>query len=348
MCFSPQRRAIFRHQNFKKCSDTVSFLAFWLQNVLFATASCNFWFLCWAPASAPAALTGLLFDWLHTRIIEKTQHFATWLTFGADVSSFFWLSRYCIFFLLTWLLYSAFQLSILSEVCYLNFLRSFNLKSWHWIWNRTQLPRRLFVLVLFYDFKRKGERLNFVGQAWPCSHGLRQHLEAARLFSDGTFTFYAVECSGWKFVWIFFIIGQSCVCVCAWESCAYIRMICIYIYLFIYSFIIYLFICYMCIYIYTQYILLSRIQHLYNLVHALEETPRWAFEVEETTGCTEGGTVSASWQKKMVSHAYCWRFRNPHLSPPWMFFEIPSKQWEYLSYQPLQNFWTRSSTVSYL
>ena len=145
MCFSP-RRAIFRHQNFKKCSQT-SFLTFWLQNVCFATAACNFstselqkvpdpvsfqtfslqnvcfataacnfWFLLWAPTSAPAALTGLLFDWPDTRVIEKTQHFATSLTFGADVSSFFWLSRYCIFFLLTWLLYSAFQLSILSEV----------------------------------------------------------------------------------------------------------------------------------------------------------------------------------------------------------------------------------------
>ena len=116
MCFSPQRRAIFRHLNFKKCSEIVSFLAFSLQNVLFATAACNFWFLLWAPTSAPAALTGLLFDWPDTRILEKTQHFATSLTFGADVSSFFWLSRYCIFFLLTWLLYSAFQLSILSEV----------------------------------------------------------------------------------------------------------------------------------------------------------------------------------------------------------------------------------------
>ena len=148
MSFSPQRRAIFQHRNFKKCSRTVSFLTFsllnalfataaynfyniwtsksapgpssfltfWLPNVLFATAACNFWFLLGAPTSAPAALTGLLFDWPDTRIIEKTQHFATSLRFGADVSSFFWLSRYCIFFLLTWLLYSAFQLSILSEV----------------------------------------------------------------------------------------------------------------------------------------------------------------------------------------------------------------------------------------
>ena len=42
MCFSPQRRAIFRHQNFKKFSEAVSFLAFLLPNVLFATAAWNF------------------------------------------------------------------------------------------------------------------------------------------------------------------------------------------------------------------------------------------------------------------------------------------------------------------
>ena len=42
MCFSPQRRAIFQHLNFKKWSETVSFLAFWLQNVLLATTACNF------------------------------------------------------------------------------------------------------------------------------------------------------------------------------------------------------------------------------------------------------------------------------------------------------------------
>ena len=42
MCFSPQRRAFFRHQNFKKCSENVSFLTFSLQNVCFATAACNF------------------------------------------------------------------------------------------------------------------------------------------------------------------------------------------------------------------------------------------------------------------------------------------------------------------
>ena len=42
MCFSPQRRAIFRHLNFKKGSENVSFFAFSLQNVLLATAACIF------------------------------------------------------------------------------------------------------------------------------------------------------------------------------------------------------------------------------------------------------------------------------------------------------------------
>ena len=123
MCFSPQRRAIFRHLNRQKCSEAVMFCTFWLSNVLFATAACNFWFLLWAATSAPAALTGLLFDWPDTRIIEKTQHFATSLTFGADVSSFSWLWHYCIFCRLTWLLYYCFSTLHIVGSFYLNFLR---------------------------------------------------------------------------------------------------------------------------------------------------------------------------------------------------------------------------------
>ena len=83
-----------RTQNFQKWSRTLSFLTFLLPNVLFATAACNFWCHLSAPTSAPAALTDLLLDWPDTRIYEKTQHFVTSLTFGADVSSFlltFWL-----------------------------------------------------------------------------------------------------------------------------------------------------------------------------------------------------------------------------------------------------------------
>ena len=40
MCFAPQRRAIFGHRNFKKWPESVVFCAFWLKNVLRATAAC--------------------------------------------------------------------------------------------------------------------------------------------------------------------------------------------------------------------------------------------------------------------------------------------------------------------
>ena len=71
MCFSLQRRAIFWHRNFQKWSEPVSFLTFWLWNVLLATAACNFSFLRSTATSAPAALPRLLFDPAHPQIIEK-------------------------------------------------------------------------------------------------------------------------------------------------------------------------------------------------------------------------------------------------------------------------------------
>ena len=89
MCFSPQRRTIFRHLKYKKRFGADMFCTFWLGNVLLATVACNFWFLLWPHESAPAALTGLLFDWPDTGTIKKKQNLATSLTFGADVSSFF-------------------------------------------------------------------------------------------------------------------------------------------------------------------------------------------------------------------------------------------------------------------
>ena len=120
MCFSLQRRAILQHLNFKKWSGPDVFCTFSLENVLLATAACNFstsqhfkrWSehavfctfhfkmcfsrqrraifdLLWPHDSAPAALTSLLFDSPDTRIIGKTQRFATSLTFGAGESSFF-------------------------------------------------------------------------------------------------------------------------------------------------------------------------------------------------------------------------------------------------------------------
>ena len=129
MCFSPQR-AFFRHRNFKKRSDPHVFCTFSLTNALLATVARNFWFLLSPHDSAPAAC--LLFDSPDTQIIEKTKPFATSLHFArmnllssgfrAIASSFFWL----------YFISSAFQISILSEVYYLNFLRLyFSLKCWY-------------------------------------------------------------------------------------------------------------------------------------------------------------------------------------------------------------------------
>ena len=127
MCFAPQRRALFRHLNFQKCSEPVSFLHFWLRNVLRTTTACNFSSLIWPNGSAPAALASLLFDPPEPQIIEKTQCFATFLPFRTPGSSFFGDFLFLIFFLLLFssltLPISAFHLSILSEVWLLNFLR---------------------------------------------------------------------------------------------------------------------------------------------------------------------------------------------------------------------------------
>ena len=88
MCFAPQPRAIFQHRNFKKCYENVSFLPFSLANVLFATAACHFSPVRATATSAPAALASLLFEHQEPRFIEKTQRFATSLTFFAHVPSF--------------------------------------------------------------------------------------------------------------------------------------------------------------------------------------------------------------------------------------------------------------------
>ena len=91
MCFAPQRRALFRHLNFQKCSETQVFGTFSFGNVLRATTACNFSSLIWPAGSAPAALASLLFDPPEPQIIGKTQCFATFLPFRASASSFFWL-----------------------------------------------------------------------------------------------------------------------------------------------------------------------------------------------------------------------------------------------------------------
>ena len=147
MCFSLQRRAIFPHRNFKKWSEHGVFCTFWLENVLLATAACNFstsqlqkvvreccvlYILtckCASRHSGVQFFMSSLNSHLRTRRFNevtfrpsrhtkhwKTQHFATSLTFHACWSSFF--PHLLIFFLAALL----FQLSILSEVRLLNFL----------------------------------------------------------------------------------------------------------------------------------------------------------------------------------------------------------------------------------
>ena len=84
MCFGPQRRALFRHLNFQKCSEREVFLAFSLANVLRAITVCTFSSLIWPNGSAPAALASLLFDPPEPQIIGKTECFATFPPFRAS------------------------------------------------------------------------------------------------------------------------------------------------------------------------------------------------------------------------------------------------------------------------
>ena len=157
LCFAPQRRALFRHPNFQQCSEGQVFCAFLLRNVLRATTACNFSSLIWPAGSAPAALASRLFDPPEPQTIGKTQCFATFLPFSRTwiffllrlslfwysffflLSSFFFLLFSCLLFsclLFSSLLFSsltlptsAFHLSILSEVWFLNFPRSLGLSS---------------------------------------------------------------------------------------------------------------------------------------------------------------------------------------------------------------------------
>ena len=183
MCFAPQRRALFRHRNFQKWSDHGVFCTFWLGNVLRATTARAFstsqlpkvvrtwgvlYLLTWKCASrhngvqffiAPVA------SWLRTRRFSEPTFRPSWATnhwkntVFRDFPTF---SRICIFCPLTLSLllfslliflfslplpYSAFHLSILSEVWLLNFLRWTIWESgwiiWESVWIRLALCHTL-------------------------------------------------------------------------------------------------------------------------------------------------------------------------------------------------------------
>ena len=152
MCFSPQRRTTFQHQNVQKWSKHVMFCTFSLPHVPFATAACIFstgeqqkvlrtWRVlyiftskCGFRHSGVQFLISPLTTWLRTRRFNRPTFRLTWHTNhwkNTAFRDFSNISRRCIFFLLTfWLLHllstdlttlllvfsSAFQLSILSEV----------------------------------------------------------------------------------------------------------------------------------------------------------------------------------------------------------------------------------------
>ena len=125
MCFSPQRRAIFRHLNFKKWSEPDMFCTFLLENGLLATAAYNFWtsqlqkvvracsvlyIFTWKCASRHSGVLFLispLTTWLRTRRFNEptfrlTRHTNHWKNTAFRDFSNIW--RGCIFFLLTFAL----------------------------------------------------------------------------------------------------------------------------------------------------------------------------------------------------------------------------------------------------
>ena len=125
MCFAPQRRALFRHRNFQKWSENDVFYTFWLGNVLHATTACTF-----STSQLPKVVRHwcvlYILTWKCASRHNGVHFFISHLASFRDAPTF---SRTCIFFLLIFslltLLTSAFQLSILSEVSLLNFLRLF-------------------------------------------------------------------------------------------------------------------------------------------------------------------------------------------------------------------------------
>ena len=161
MCFAPQPRGIFWTSHLQKVVRTRQFCNIFTCKCAFRHSGVQFlnivtskmapppWCfphfdlqICFAPqrraifhlsartaTSAPAALARLLFEHQQPRIIEKTQRFATSLTFfRACWTPCYWLctpvdllapdsTHMLIFLLLTWLLCdSSLQLYILSEV----------------------------------------------------------------------------------------------------------------------------------------------------------------------------------------------------------------------------------------
>ena len=117
MCFAPQRRALFRHLNFQKWSENGVCL-------YILTSKCA------SRHNGVHFFMSHLASWLRTRRFSEptfrpsgaTNHWKNTVNRDFPIFSRIYLFFLLIFSLLT-LLTSAFQLSILSEVSLLNFLR---------------------------------------------------------------------------------------------------------------------------------------------------------------------------------------------------------------------------------
>ena len=106
MCFAPQRRALFRHVDFQKCSEPGVLCTFWLRHVFRASTACNFFISHLPSGLRTRRFSEPTFRPPEPQIIGKTQCFATFLPFRAPGSSFFWESEtfsFLIFFLLLFL-----------------------------------------------------------------------------------------------------------------------------------------------------------------------------------------------------------------------------------------------------
>ena len=178
MCFAPQRRALFRHLNFQKCSEPVSFLHVWLRNVLRAATACTF-----STSQLPKVLPTRFLFFSLANVLRATQGRATFylssgqmaphpplqrayfstlrshkslekhsvsrlsylfarldLLSSETFSDFPFLIIFLLLFSSLTLPISAFHLSILSEVWLLNFLQSHCIHI-SLVWGRLHIPR---------------------------------------------------------------------------------------------------------------------------------------------------------------------------------------------------------------
>ena len=119
MCFAPQPRSILEHLKLKKRSENVVFCAFWLANVLLATAACHFSPVCpnsylrTRRFSEPTFRTsGTTNHWKNTAIRDVPNIFRACtfflVTLHACWSSFCWLDICCLFDTSTLLFNSAY------------------------------------------------------------------------------------------------------------------------------------------------------------------------------------------------------------------------------------------------